>query len=75
MTTVAEPVVQLSSGSTDGGDDDLVHLWCCDRDVAWCGLDLSKATEDDNAPESDECVVCVYMWRTGYPCSPGCMEG
>lgn len=57
---------------TSGGGDGIVHLWCCDENVAWCGHDISDAEEWAQSAESDECVVCVYMWRTGYPCSPNC---
>lgn len=45
--------------SASADDDDLDHLWCCDRDVALCGANITNATDWLGAGDMpDECVVC-----------------
>lgn len=62
-------------GTTGPADDPYQHLWCCDENVALCGLDLT-GYEDD--PDSDEpvCALCAIAYAEGMPCPvPGCEEG
>lgn len=52
--------ILLDSEADDG--DNLDHFWCCDPDVAYCGSDISDATERDfDEDAEDMCVVCYDM--------------
>lgn len=42
--------------TTDAGDD-IVHLFCCDPDLAMCGMDLTGAMATDDEFDNDPCVV------------------
>lgn len=63
---------QESATARPKSDDDLDHLYCCDRDVSLCGLDISDAPEayDDDEPL---CVVCDEVDRSGAACD-GCRD-
>jgi hypothetical protein len=53
--------------------DDLVHLWCCDDTIAYCGLDITEDTPLDDWADEDECVVCGDLEQSGALC-PKCGE-
>lgn len=64
--------LERTHGGPDDGDE-LVHMYCCNADVAWCGKDLTDCEDEpEPAPEHEMCVVCVDMERTVEFCSPGC---
>ena len=50
-----------------GKDDDIVHITCCDDDLALCGTDVSDCDDSD---DDETCVVCVDL--ANAPCSAGC---
>jgi hypothetical protein len=53
-------------------DGDVVHLYCCDPDLALCGEDLTD--HDDNA-EGPECPPCAVIDVVDQPCPvPGCED-
>ncbi len=51
-------------------DEDDVHLWCCDPDVALCGVSLEGdlVPEGDRGSEDGECRLCAYVWDESLPC-------
>lgn len=52
--TYAKPEVNTSAS------DDLTHLYCCDDELALCGLDLRGVPENLD-PDALMCVVCVDL--------------
>lgn len=53
--------------SNDDGDDDLIHYFCHDPNVSFCGQDISN---DYLLPETEEadprdCVVCEELALLG----------
>jgi hypothetical protein len=55
--TSIEPDVRLDQGDFD--DDSLLHMVCCNEDVALCGSNLTGAILDEASADLDElCVVC-----------------
>ena len=42
-------------------DDDLIHTYCCDPNVALCGLYDPDGHWVDQVDPTDECVVCVDL--------------
>jgi hypothetical protein len=58
--TLSAPVASASTV------DDVDHLYCCDPDVATCGIDLS------HIPEGFEfgalCRLCAHVERERTPC-------
>jgi hypothetical protein len=55
----------------DGDDDELIHITCCNDDVALCGTDVSDAPVKgwDTYPDPDDCIVCEEIDNT-----TGCPE-
>ncbi len=49
--------------------DDLNHWYCCDPDLALCGIDLTDVAEMDDDEEVN-CAACLDL--AGKPCSPKC---
>jgi hypothetical protein len=68
--TVTEPVLDLIGSD----EDDVEHLYCCDPDVAVCGLDLSDYDENDDP--IDDCKICELCERAKHlPCAnPKCPD-
>lgn len=64
MTTATLPAPAGSDRRAD--NDDVDHLYCCDPDVAICGVDLSgipEGFEFDNL-----CRYCAYLERNRLGC-------
>lgn len=58
---------------TPTGDDDPVHYFCCNPDVALCGVDLEDIDVDYSTEDPDECRLCVYSIDEALSCSlSGC---
>ena len=56
---------------TDEGEDDIIHMWCCDPDVAWCGADISgdPASGYDFSVDPEDCAMCLFADETdSYVC-------
>lgn len=69
MTTATLPAPTVP----DVGASGIVHTYCCDEDVALCGLDVSGEVLVEDADPADECLVCVELDDIGGPCGvPGC---
>ncbi len=61
MSTTFRP-----SPSRAGSGFEVDHLWCCDPDRSWCGLDISAETVCPADCEHDECALCALA-ETGLP--------
>lgn len=63
-----EPLIPVTEPSL-GPDDERIHVYCCDPDVALCGTPLSGA---DLGPHDGtgtvECFSCVAVDEAGVPC-------
>lgn len=71
MTAVIEETERITLDGNEFDPEDLIHIFCpCDEDVALCGEELGGAFWE-NAPEEDECVVCIDLQN--HPC-PRCGE-
>jgi hypothetical protein len=57
------------------GDDEPDHLYCCDPDIAMCGVDVSDATEVGPDIDGPLCKLCAYVCDEGLPCPAGCPGG
>lgn len=56
-----------------GSGDEVDHLYCCDRNLAMCGMDLSQVPETEI---TRLCRYCDYIETENLPCpSPGCPQG
>lgn len=63
---VSRPDPKLVDAQSVG---DVDHLYCCDPDLALCGLDLTGVPD---YPEFDEdCALCVLVHEDSYRC-PRC---
>jgi hypothetical protein len=71
IEVLEQPVL---SPSRDGGDDDLVHLYCRDETRSLCGRDLTGHAFETDCPESEMCVVCVDLDEAMEYCGPNCPE-
>jgi hypothetical protein len=64
--------------TTTVGDDnpDITHYYCCDPNLAMCGLDIANHPwVDDTNPDTD-CRLCVYIQDNNLPCPhPTCQAG
>ena len=63
MTTATAP-----SPTTTSVGEDLNHLYCCDPDLALCGLDVSALPEVD---DDTDCVVCLDLEDADCDCGEG----
>lgn len=68
--TVTEPTLT----GWDDDNEDPVHLFCCDENIAMCGVDLTDHDfVPDDAPDEDTCRLCVIVEQNGWACPvPGC---
>jgi hypothetical protein len=54
-------------------DDDVIHRWCCDEDVAICGEDLDEGEEVEDDEDGVPCPICETAQVEGWCCPvPGC---
>lgn len=54
-------------------DDDVVHYWCCDVNVAMCGADISDEPLVSGATKEQTCALCRIVYDNGWTCPvPGC---
>lgn len=68
MTTATLP----AAVSVNTTDDDTDHWYCCNPDVAMCGLDISSAPFVRTDPRR-LCPLCDLVDVEGLPCPvPGC---
>jgi hypothetical protein len=56
------PTAQVSSRPTGGDPYDVDHWYCCDPNVAYCGLDLTGVPEGETAGVM--CPLCVLAEET-----------
>ncbi|GAA0495108.1 hypothetical protein Ade02nite_19190 [Paractinoplanes deccanensis] len=59
----------LPSPSDTSVGDDVDHYYCCDPNVAFCGLDLTDVLEGPGFHLI--CPLCALAEESGYRC-PGC---
>jgi len=64
MTVRLAPAGRPAPADGDGLD----HLYCCDPDLALCGIDISGHHEDDSLPGT--CVVCLALEFAACSCHP-----
>lgn len=58
-----------------GTDEDLIHLWCCDENVALCGVDLAGEVVSESFREDDICPLCRLVDNAGGSCgAAGCPD-
>jgi hypothetical protein len=60
--------VELAERATTNLDGDIDRFYCCDEDVAMCGLDLSGVPETPVDDPSRDCPLCVLVLQQGLPC-------
>lgn len=65
MTVAPHPAPTIPST-----DDDATHLFCCDPDRSWCGVDISDDPEVPDADESDDCALCLLAEGSYEACPP-----
>ena len=54
-------------------EDEPVHLYCCDVNIAMCGLNLEAHDFVFDSVAEEDCVMCAYVSDNGLPCPvPGC---
>ncbi len=71
MTTLALDC-PAPPGAPSPGDNPYCHIWCCDKDTALCGADLS-GTDDCDGEDCDICPPCAAADEDDLPCPvPGC---
>lgn len=51
----------LASGNDD---PDLSHWYHCDRNVGWCGIDLSDVEEAPPKTGEVPCPLCELAWES-----------
>lgn len=60
---------ELAEQPVDTGSDEpeVIHFWCCDPDVAWCGepLEGEYTDEPDDSNGPYDCALCVLAESTG----------
>lgn len=72
MSTVALQRPRPGSPGAGAGADP-VHLFCCDKNIAMCGADLSDEDEQERDDDTLICPLCVLIEDEGLPCPvPGC---
>lgn len=70
--TITEAAPQCALSDEDA-DDEVTHLWCCDENISMCGLDISGDPIDQDAPDEQNCTLCVMVNETWGTCPvPGC---
>jgi hypothetical protein len=80
MTTVLDrrPMTAHDFTGPAAGDDDLVHVVCCNPDLALCGSDVTGtplAGPGEILDEDNVCPVCLIACDNQLGCSaPGCPE-
>lgn len=70
---MATPILERDPepAPTRGNDDpDLFHWYHCDRDVGWCGVDLSDVEEASPKPSEIPCPLCELALE--YDVCPVC---
>lgn len=73
MTTLTEQEI-VESTDVIGTEPNVVHLvcHCTDDTIAACGLDVSETPWTPDAPEKDDCPLCVLAWPADSTCPSGC---
>lgn len=60
---------ELTEQPVDTGQDEpeVIHFWCCDPEVAWCGalLEGDYTDEYNYADSPTDCALCVLAGQTG----------
>jgi hypothetical protein len=58
-----------------GEDDDAMHLFCCDENIAMCGEDLTEdeTVDADDVDDDEVCPLCQLVEDNHLACPvPGC---
>lgn len=65
----SDPLPTLAPETSSGyGEDELLHYYCCDEDVALCGTDVSESEFWERETEGLICVVCSHPLTTCSIC-------
>lgn len=82
MSALGLLILDETTTSRGGHDDDLDHLFCCcSPDLALCGTDISdEPVCEDDEDQDNPCVVCVDLEaaicsRCGFGLSGPCACG
>ncbi len=66
---MAATITQPTRVDPATGGDDVTHYYCCDPNIAMCGLDLTNhAYVDDDEEDGDDCRLCAYIDDENLPC-------
>jgi hypothetical protein len=61
---MTESLAQSLVEAAAKAEDDVMHDWCCDENVAWCGLDITdRQVTDDGTP----CPLCELAFEDACP--------
>lgn len=69
VQTEARPVPLDTSGAESDG---LIHVVCCDDDLALCGTPVPGDLWMPRVSTPDDCAVCRDLDEAEAPCSPAC---
>lgn len=61
------PAATTTAGTITGS-----HYYCCDQDLALCGLDLTGFPFESGDAGEAGCDVCAVLHMTGLKCRPLC---
>lgn len=57
----------IESPLTTDNSDDVIHYWCCNEDLGYCGKDLTGMPYGD-AGDHPECLLCNLAEEMGEAC-------
>lgn len=69
-TLPTHPPMTDPNPAPSGDDDALDHLFCCDNQRAWCGVDISATRECPG--DCDEHPDCPLCWLAEPTLTCGC---
>lgn len=70
---MTQTIDEVQPDLVEDDEYDPIHLTCCSGDVALCGLDITEHDWVFASHDSDDCVMCAYVWDNDLPCPvPGC---
>lgn len=65
---MAVTALETPAGDIGTWDDGLLHYYCCDENVAMCGLDLKNVPVVDDESDTPECPLCALAREEDAPC-------
>ena len=71
MTAPATATRETTGKRPDPGDE--FHLFCCDENIALCGVDLTHVPITDGVDETP-CPMCFDLEDSPCACSPAAVE-